>query len=180
MARGCRDGKRRVDALGIAGRPLQDLHATHGPASDAGQGGDTQVIQQHRLRADHVPDGDDGELKPIGLAGRRVDVMRPARAHAPADDIGADDLEAVRIDRQARPDHRRPPSGLAGNRMRARRILVAGQRVAKQHGIGLVGVQAPESLPRNRQRRDAPTGVQRQMLRGREGERLTRRFACDI
>ena len=128
MARGGRDRQRGDDALGIARRPLQHLHAAHRAAGDAENFLDAERIEQHRLRAHHVADGDDGKVEAVRLAGRRIDFGRPRRAHAAADDIGADDEEAVGVDGLARPDHRVPPAGLAGDGMAARRRT--GRRVS--------------------------------------------------
>ena len=46
-----------------------------------------------------------GKVEAVGLAGRGIDLGRAGRAHAAADDIGADDEEAVGVDRLARPHH---------------------------------------------------------------------------
>jgi len=41
---------------------------------------DLERVQKHRLRADHVSDGDDGELQAVGLARRRIEHRVQARA----------------------------------------------------------------------------------------------------
>ena len=50
-----------ADAVGIGRRPAQRLHPAHRPADDRGQRVDAEMIEQHRLRAHHVADGDDRE-----------------------------------------------------------------------------------------------------------------------
>ena len=127
------------------------------------------MVDQHRLGAHHVADGDDRQVEPVGLAGRRIDRGRAGRAEAAADDIRADDEEAVGVDDLARPDQHFPPARLAGHRIGAGDMLVAGQRVADQDrrwsapalscAIGLVG-----DLERRQQR----AGVERQRLVGAE------------
>ena len=91
-----------------------------------------EMIEQHRLRADHVGDGDDGKGHAERRAGRRIGARRTARPHAAAKHISADDMEMVGVDRLAGTNHARPPAGLARRGMIARDILVAGERVAHQ------------------------------------------------
>ena len=64
----------------------------------------------------------------------------------PPSTLRADDEVAVGVDRLARADHVRPPARLAGHRVAARDVLVAGQRVADEDGVGLVGVQRAVGL----------------------------------
>lgn len=59
---------RAVDAMttaeatrGIGRRPGERLHPAHRPADHGIKSPDTQMIEQHRLRAYHVADGDDGK-----------------------------------------------------------------------------------------------------------------------
>ena len=137
MARGAGDGHGRAHALGIGRRPLQRLHAAHRAADDAQQFLDAQRVEQHRLGPHHVADGDQRKVEAIGLAGRGIDFGRAGRAHAAADDIGADDEEAVGIDGLARSHHGRPPARLAGDGMVAGDELVAGQGMADQDGVAL-------------------------------------------
>jgi hypothetical protein len=96
---------------------------------------DPQRIEQHRLRADHVADGDKGEFQPIGFAGRGRDLGRSRRSHASADDIGADDEEAVGIDRLSGADHHVPPTGLAGHGLGTGDELIHRQCMADEHGV---------------------------------------------
>ena len=170
MPRRGRKRQRREHALGIARRPLQHLHAAHRSAGRAEQTVDAKVIEQHRLRPHHVANGDDRKTQTVRLARRRVHRMRPRRTHAPADHVDADHVKAVRVDRQARPHHRRPPPGLARHGVRARRILIAGQRMADQERVRLRSVQRAERLPRNRDRRQRLAGVE---LQRRKRVRLT-------
>ncbi len=47
----------------------------------------------------------------------------------------------VGIHRLAGPDHRGPPAWLAGQRMRLRDVLVAGQGVADENGVAAIGIE---------------------------------------
>ena len=55
--------------------------------------------------------------------------------------IGADDKEAVGVDRLARAHHGGPPARLAGDGMVGGHELVAGQGMADQDGIAFGGVE---------------------------------------
>ena len=141
MARGAGDGHHGAHALGIGRRPLQRLHPAHRAADHRQQFFDSQGIDQHGLRPHHVAHGDQREMQPEGLAGRRIDFGGAGRAHAAANDIGADHEEAVGVDGLARSHHGRPPAGLAGDGMIGGDELVAGQGMADQDGVALVGVE---------------------------------------
>ncbi len=141
VARPRGDRHRGEDPLGVARRPLQHLHAAHGAADTEEQVADAEPIEQHRLGADHVADGHQGEVEPVGPARRRVDGGRTRRAHAGADDVGADDEVAVGVDGLARPHQGLPPAALTRHRMGVGEVLVAGQRVADQDGVGAVRVE---------------------------------------
>ena len=54
-------GSAQNTRFGIARRPLQHLHAAHRAAGDREQRVDAELVEQHRLRAHHVADGDDRE-----------------------------------------------------------------------------------------------------------------------
>jgi hypothetical protein len=60
------------DALGIARGPLQHLHAAHRAAGDRKQRSDAEMIEQHRLGAHHVADGNDRKIEPPRRAGRGI------------------------------------------------------------------------------------------------------------
>jgi hypothetical protein len=107
--------------------------------------GDAQLVEQRDLRARHVGDGDDREVcAPVGAV--RLQAGRAGRAHAAAQHVGADDEEAVGIDRHAGANDQRPPGGAAGDRVRAGGELVAGQGVADDDDIALVGVERAPGL----------------------------------
>ena len=76
-----------------------------------------------------------------GIAGERA-----GRAHAAAQHVDADDEVARRIEHLARPDQALPPALLAGHGMLLGDELVAGQRMADQDGVRLVGVERAVGL----------------------------------
>ena len=92
------------------------------------------------------------------------DAGRPGRAHAAAEDVGADDEEAVGVDRLAGADQRLPPAGLVGDRVLAGDVLIAGQRVADEDGVRLGGVQRAVGLVGDRDRRQRLVAVEPQRL----------------
>ena len=104
-------GSAREDAVRDSSPPIRSTCMPPiEPPTHAEQLLDAEMVEQHRLRAHHVADGDDREVEPIGLAGRRIGRGRAGRAHAAADHVGADDEVAVGVDRLAGADHARPTS----------------------------------------------------------------------
>ena len=164
VARRRRDRQRGEHALGIARGPLQHLHAAHRAAGDGEQRSDAEMIEQHRLRAHHVADGDDRKIQAPRRVGLRIGRRRTGRAHAGADDVRADHEIALGVDRAAGPDHRLPPTGFAGDRMNIGDVLVAGERVADQHRVGAVGIQCAVGLVGDLKRREVDAGVEPQRL----------------
>ena len=121
-------------------------------------------IDQHGLRAHHVGNGDDREIQSPQLAGRGIGRGRPGRAHAAADHVGADDEVAVGVERPARADHGLPPAGLAGHRVHVVDMLVAGQRMADQDGVGAIGVELAIGLVGDLERREIDAAIELQRL----------------
>ena len=160
--------QRGVHALGIGRGPLQHLHAAHRAADHREQRVDAEPVDQHRLRAHHVGDGDDGEIQAPHLAGRGIDRGRPGRAHAAADHVGADDEVVLRIKRSAGTDQRLPPAGLAGDGMHVGDVLVAGQRMADQHRVGAIGVELAIGLVGDLERGEIDAAIEPQRLLGAE------------
>ena len=105
-----------------------------------------------------------GKIDAVGLVRLRVDRGRPGRAHAAAEDVGADDEEAVGVDRLAGADERLPPAGLLRNRMLACDILVAGERVADEDGVRFGGIQRAVGHVGDRHRRQHLVAVEAQGL----------------
>ena len=131
------------DPVGEEGRPGQRLHAPHRPTDHRRQPRHAQMVEQQGLRPHHVGDGQHRKAHRKRIARRRIDARWAARPHAAADHIGADDEMARRVDRLALAHHPPPPAGLARARMLRCDILVAGQRMADQDGVGPVGIELP-------------------------------------
>ena len=123
-------------------------------------------LDEHGLGTHHVGDGDDGQVKCIGLAGLRIDRCGASRTKATAKHIGTEDEIAVRIDGLAGADQRFPPARLAGDGMHIGDMLVAGQRMTDQDRIGFVGVELAIGLVGNAERRQRNTAIEMQRLVG--------------
>ncbi len=168
VSRRGRDRQRREHALGIARRPLQHLHAAKRAAGDREQCADAEVVEQHRLRAHHVPHRDDREVEAPGLAGLWIGRGRPGRTHAGADDVRADHEVTLGVDRPAGADHGFPPARLTGDGMGVGDMLVAGESVADQDRVGAFGIERTVGLIGDLERRKIDAGVEPQRLVGAE------------
>ena len=122
------------------------------------------MVEQHRLRAHHVANSNDGKFEAPRLAGRRIGRGRPGGTHAAAQHVRADHEIAFGVDRLAGADQRFPPAGFAGHRMQVGDVLVAGQGVADQHGIGAGIVEFAVSLVGDLEWRNRHAGIELQRL----------------
>lgn len=138
--RAAADGGHARDSLREQHRRGERLHAAHaGP--DAGvEAGDAEAVQQAELRAHHVVHRQDGEARGVHLAVGRVDAAGACRAVAAANDVCADDVEAVRVEGGSRADEPFPP---AGSRVGLCGMGVGGGREAgvEEDDVGAVGVE---------------------------------------
>ena len=105
-----------------------------------------------------------GKIQPPHLAGGRIGRGRTGRAHAAADHVRADDEIVVGIERPAGTDHGLPPAGLAGDRMHIGDMLIAGQRMADQNGVGAVGIELAIGLVGDLERRKIDAAIELQRL----------------
>ena len=135
-------------------------------------------VEQHGLRAHHVGNGDDRKIQSPHLAGGGIGRGRPGRAHAAADHVRADDEVAVGVERPAGTDHGFPPAGLAGHRVHIVDVLVAGQRVADQDGVGAIGVEFAIGLVGDLERREIDAAIELQRLIDAELRHLRSRMIC--
>ena len=168
MPRAARHRQRREHPLRIGRGPLQRLHAAHRAADHAEQRVDAEPVDQHGLRAHHVGNGDDRKIQPPQFAGGGIGRGRPGRAHAAADHVRADDEIAVGIERAAGTDHGFPPARLAGHRMDVGDMLIAGQRMADQDGVGALGIELAIGLIGDLERREIDAAIELQRLVGAE------------
>jgi hypothetical protein len=171
MARRCRDRESGEDAIGIGRGPLQDLHAAHRTAGHAKQRVDAEMIDQERLRPHHVGDRHNRKIEAVGLACLRIDGRGARRAHASAKHIRANYEKAVRIERPARAHHGFPPTWSARDRVRVGDMLVAGQSVAKENGVGFRRVESAICLVGDGQRRQRGPRIHPQRGTGAQAQR---------
>ncbi|MNV60208.1 hypothetical protein D3C71_1526630 [compost metagenome] len=166
------DDHRMRQALGVAQRPAQRLHAAQAAAEHGGQPRDAQPVEQPRLGIDPVLDGDHGEIRAVDAAGVRVLVHGPGRAKARSQVVDADHEEAVGIDRLARADHVVPPAlafRLVG--IHAGHMVGGVEGMAHQHRVRAVGVELAIGLVGEVVVVDRGTALQRQGLLEMHGQR---------
>ena len=88
----------------------------------------------------------------------------PVKTQATADHVRADDEVTVGIERPARPDQGFPPAGLAGHRMDVGDVLIAGQRMTDQDGVGAIGIELAVGLIGDLERREIDAAIELQRL----------------
>jgi hypothetical protein len=154
----------RKDAILEAVGPFQHMHSAHGAADDAEQVPDAELLHQHRFGPHHVRDGNDREIEPVGLFRRRICRRRPGGPHAAPYMIGANHVQPVGVDRLSGADHRLPPAGLACHRVLVGHVLIPGQRMCNEHGVGSLRVQLAVCLVGQRERRKRHAAVELERL----------------
>jgi hypothetical protein len=168
------DGHGGKHHLRIARRPLQRLHAPHRAADDGEQPADAKVLDQPPLRAYHVTNGDRRKIgTPEGSflichasAGTIVaHAARAGGAHAATEHVDADHEKPVGVDRSTSSHHQFPPTATAGDRVAFGEILIAGQGVADQDGVGCLGVERAIGAIGQTQARQMQAAVERQAVR---------------
>src|SRR5207244_3809686 len=82
MPCGGRNWHCREDPFRETRNPLQDLHPAHRTSCDAEKLVDTEAVNKHRLRANHVLDRNERKFETIGPSGCGIKRGRPRRAHA--------------------------------------------------------------------------------------------------
>ena len=120
------DDERALHALGMEDGPLQRLHAADGAAQHQPQAADAERIEQPRLRAHVVADGNQRKVRPVDFAGFGIDRAGPRGAVTGAQHVDADDEVVLQRENRAGSEDLRPPGA---DQSRAR------ERVANQNGI---------------------------------------------
>ena len=157
------DHQRVPDAVGVARRPGERLHAAEAPAHDGGPLANAEEVGEPRLRVHPVLDRDEREVGAPGFPGRRIRRQRPGRAEAAAEIVDPDDEEAVGVERLARADHVVPPADVVGLlRVVAGHVVRCIERVADEHGIGAVGIERAVRLVGEFELRQRPAAGERQ------------------
>ena len=88
----------------------------------------------------------------------------PVEPMQPPITLRADDEVAVGVERPAGTDHGFPPAGLAGDRMHIVDMLIAGQRMADQDGVGAIRIQFAIGLIGDLERRQIDAAIELQRL----------------
>src|SRR5215831_5283379 len=70
----------------------------------------------------------------------------------------------VGVERTAGPHHGLPPAGLAGDRMHIGNMLIAGQRMTNQNGVGAIGIELAIGLIGDLERRQVDATIELQRL----------------
>src|SRR5215210_2222240 len=97
----------------MTGGPFQRLKATD-RTSGRDHPRDAELFDEFALGVDHIANRDDWEAHRVGAAGKRIDRCWAGAPLAATEEVRAEDEVAVRVDRLAGPDQRRPPATLAG------------------------------------------------------------------
>ena len=181
---GAGDRDDRVDLVGVQDRPLERLHAAERSARNGREPLDAELVEERALRPHHVGDGDDGKIRPVGLAGRRIDGRRPGRPAAPSEEVRGDDEVAIGVERLAGADHAVPPAeplvartvtifgaeavARACRRRRLREprgVRVAAQRVTDQDHVVACRRERPVGLVGDADRMQLAPAVEPERLR---------------
>ena len=137
-----RNHQRMADALRVARRPGQRLHAPQAAAHNRGELADAELIGELRLRIHPVFHHHQGKVGAIRFACGRVKRKRAGRSKARAEIVYADDKKARGIDRFAGAYHVVPPADIGWlSRIDARHMMRGIERMADEDSVGAFCVQ---------------------------------------
>ena len=136
----------RGELVGMVDRPLQHLHRPERAADRRGEPLDAEVREQPAVHLDQVGHGEEREAEPVRPARRRVERGRAGGAAAAAEQVGRDDVPAVRVERLAGADQVVPPAGAVGIAVMAGCMRVARERVAHEDRVRGVGAELAVGL----------------------------------
>ena len=147
QARSGGDDKCVGDALRIGDGPLQGLHRSQRTTHHRCESPDSQMIGQACLGVDPILHRDHREVGAIGLVCRRVQVLRAGRAETATEVVDSDDEEPVGVEWLAGSHHVVPPADIVGVVLIKAGDMMRGiERVAHQHGVTAIGVEAAIGL----------------------------------
>ena len=107
------------------------------------------------MRLYHVADRDKREIRSVGLARARIVAARTSAAIAGADDVGADDKVAIRIEQTTGTKNSAPP---------VRHIRIGCKSMAHPNHIVAFGIEGAVSMICNGQLRQNSSCFQRERL----------------
>jgi hypothetical protein len=102
-----------TDTVGKINRPLYGLHATHATTDDGVETVDPKMINEERLRFDHILHIEFREIELVSFARFWVDRTGTSRTLATAKYIGTNNKIASGINWLTRTYHKIPPALLA-------------------------------------------------------------------
>lgn len=155
------DGDEATDAVREEDARGEGKHAAHGGADRGVQDADIKVVEEAKLGANHVRHGENGEPGSIALTVGRIDAARPRRTVAAANDVGADDEEAVRIEGLPRAYEGLPPAGF-GVRIGGPSMGGGGEASVEEYSVGGVGVEGAPGLIGDVEAGEETTPIKRQ------------------
>lgn len=145
------------------------------------------MFDQTFLGANHISNGDDGEVHVVRFAGVRIDGLGAGGSGTAADDVGTDDKIFIGVDRLAGADHFVPPARFFILRgVPAANVGIAGKGVRNQNCIGSISVESSSRFIADVDIFEFPAAIQRQrafqlvILRSREKNRIVVQLSFDF
>ena len=117
-----------LHVVGVARHPVDDLQSAVAAADEGRELLDAELSEEHPEDVHRIVEGVLREGGTIGLAGVGVNGHRARRSAAPAEDVRADDVVAVRVDGTSGTDHSLPPAA----RLRLAGFHAGDVRIARQ------------------------------------------------
>ncbi len=114
--------------------------SAQGAASHREQLANAQMIEQAFLDLDHVPDGNGRKITGEGFSADGVDASRPGGAAATAQEVRANDKQALGVYRFAGADDDVPPARVILGVVR-RDMGIAADGMADEHGVVASGAE---------------------------------------
>src|SRR5660397_157134 len=132
----------------------------HGLFAYGEQAVDTEFVQEHGLRPDHVRYGNHRETQPIRLSGFRVRAGRSGAALAATNHICTDHEVAIRIECAAGAYHVVPPPRPRISMVVSRSVSISRESMLYEDSIGPVLIELAVCLVRDSKRGEFHSRVQ--------------------